>query len=31
MDIFLLIDHHGPLKKDDPNYNGSLNNVMVEW
>ena len=23
--------HHGPLEKDDPNYNGSLYNVMVEW
>ena len=26
-----ITDHHGPLKKDDPNYNGSLYNVMVEW
>ena len=23
--------HHGPLEKDDSNYNGSLYNVMVEW
>ena len=23
--------HHGPLKKDDPNYNGSLYNVLVQW
>ena len=23
--------HHGPLKESDPNYNGSLYNVMVEW
>ena len=26
-----ITDHHGPLKEDDPNYNGSLYNVMVEW
>ena len=26
-----ITDHHGPLKKGDPNYNGSLCNVMVEW
>ena len=26
-----IIDHHGPLKEDNPNYNGSLYNVMVEW
>ena len=26
-----ITDHHGPLKRDDPNYNGSLYNVMVEW
>ena len=26
-----ITDHHGPLKKNDPNYNGSLYNVMVEW
>ena len=26
-----ITDHHGPLKKDNPNYNGSLYNVMVEW
>ena len=26
-----ITDHHGPLKKDDPNYNGSLYNVMAEW
>ena len=26
-----ITDHHGPLKKDDPNNNGSLNNAMVEW
>ena len=26
-----ITDHHGPLKKTDPNYNGSLYNVMVEW
>ena len=26
-----ITDHHGPLKNDDPNYNGSLYNVMVEW
>ena len=24
-------NHHGPLKNGDPNYNGSLYNVMVEW
>ena len=24
-------NHHPPLKKDDPNYNGSLYKVMVEW
>ena len=26
-----ITNHHGPLKKCDPNYNGSLYNVMVEW
>ena len=26
-----ITDHCGPLKKSDPNYNGSLYNVMVEW
>ena len=26
-----ITDHHGPLKKNDPNNNGSLYNVMVEW
>ena len=26
-----ITDHHGPLRKNDPNYNGSLYNVMVEW
>ena len=26
-----ITDHHGPLKKNDPNYNSSLYNVMVEW
>ena len=26
-----ITNHHGPLKKNDPNYNGSLYNVMVEW
>ena len=26
-----ITDHHGPLKKSDPNYNSSLYNVMVEW
>ena len=26
-----ITDHHGPLEKDDPNYNGSLYNIMVEW
>ena len=26
-----ITGHHGPLKKNDPNYNGSLYNVMVEW
>ena len=26
-----ITDHHGPLKKKDPNYNGSLYNEMVEW
>ena len=25
-----ITNHHGPLKKSDPNYNGSLYNVMVE-
>ena len=25
-----ITDHHGPLKKDHPNYNGSLYNVVVE-
>ena len=26
-----ITGHHGPLKKSDPNYNGSLYNVMVGW
>ena len=26
-----ITDHCGPLKKNDPNYNGSLYNVMDEW
>ena len=26
-----ITDHHGPWKKNDPNYNGSLYKVMVEW
>ena len=26
-----ITDHHGPLKANDPNYNRSLYNVMVEW
>ena len=26
-----IADHHGPLKKNDPNYNGSLYHVMIEW
>ena len=26
-----ITDHHGPLRKSDPNYHGSLYNVMVEW
>ena len=26
-----ITNHHGPLKKSDPNYNGSLYNVMDEW
>ena len=26
-----ITNHHGPLKKGDPNYNSSLYNVMVEW
>ena len=26
-----ITDHHRPLEKDDPIYNGSLYNVMVEW
>ena len=26
-----ITNHHGPFKKDDPNYNGSLYIVMVEW
>ena len=26
-----MTDHHGPLKKDDPNYISSPYNVMVEW
>ena len=25
-----ITDHHGPLKKSDPNYNGSLYNLIVE-
>ena len=25
-----ITNYHGPLKKSDPNYNGSLYNVMVE-
>ena len=24
-------DHHGPSKMNDPKYNGSLYNIMVEW
>ena len=27
----IITNHHGPLKKSDPNYNGSLYNVMIEW
>ena len=23
--------HYGPLEENDPNYNGSLYNIMVEW
>ena len=26
-----ITNHHGPLKKSDPKYNGSLYNIMVEW
>ena len=26
-----IICHQGPLKRSDPNYNGSLYNVQVEW
>ena len=26
-----ITNHHGPLKPSDPNYNCSLNNVMIEW
>ena len=26
-----ITGHQGPLKKNDPNYNSSLYNVMVEW
>ena len=26
-----ITDHHGLLKKSDPNYNDSLYNVMVDW
>ena len=26
-----ITDHHGPLKKDASNFNGSLYNVMDEW
>ena len=26
-----IADHQGPLKKDDPNYNSGLYNVIVEW
>ena len=26
-----ITGHQGPLKKNDPNYNGSQYNVMVEW
>ena len=26
-----ITNHHGPLNKGDPKYNGSLYNVMVEW
>ena len=29
--IRAITDHHGPLKKNAPNYNGSPCNVMVEW
>ena len=27
----VIKNHYGQLKKDDPSYNGSLYNVMVEW
>ena len=26
-----ITKHHGPLKRSDPNYNGSQYNAMVEW
>ena len=26
-----ITNHHGPMKKSDPNYNGSIYKVMVEW
>ena len=26
-----ITDHHGQLKKDDPHYNGSPCNVIVQW
>ena len=26
-----ITDHHGPLKANDPNYNGSLYNILDEW
>ena len=26
----VITDHHGPQMRNDPNYNGSLYNVMVE-
>ena len=26
-----ITNHHGPLKKSDPNYNGCPYKVMVEW
>ena len=29
--LWAITDHHGPLKTNDPNYNGSLYNLVVEW
>ena len=26
-----ILDHHGPLKKDNPEYNGSSNNILIAW